>query len=679
MQIRCGGCFKMYDDEFSMCPECGYYDGKTAKEPYQLYPGIILNNRYIIGNVLGYGGFGVTYIAWDKELESVVCIKEYYPSGIVNRIPGTSKLILFSGSKKKEFEFGLTRFIDEARNTTKFSGHKNIVNVYEYFEENNTAYFVMEYMPGNTLAHYIEENGKISLERSLEIIAEVGKALKDVHESGIIHRDISPDNIMICKDGKVKLFDFGAARFSAEEAEVRTIILKPGFAPPEQYDSISEQGPKTDIYALGATLYYMLTGVKPDESTNRKIADVLKEPKEIIKDLPQHINDTILKAMAIEPHLRFESVDEFEKSLNQEIKVTSLKKEKRTKKTKRLIGILSLLIVLSCAATVFSLNVKKKQEDVTLKPATIEVWIIADKGSGTETAYKQVVDKFTKEYSNIKIDLKSFSEKEYYARLDSAFESEKLPNLFMSNNLSFKDLNKTADLGKVIYPENNKIYFLINLLTSSNFSDCNFIDNYNDYFPEHKQLPSSFNVPVLYVNTNLIPSFTADSITSFDEIKEHISDKNKLVINADLQKEFTDIFEVGISGSVIKGNVAQFAEGKAAFYFSDTSEYFDCRKLLANEAGNYKVVKINQKSVLCKYQTLWSVNAVDEDKDAAAYRLLTFMLSDNAQSTVFGSSNSEHALPINKDALKRYVSEDYGYSELAFIESQIKNYIFESK
>lgn len=679
MQIRCGGCFNMYDDEFGMCPECGHYDGKPAKEPYQLYPGIILNNRYIVGNVLGYGGFGVTYIAWDKELESVVCIKEYYPSGIVNRTPGTSKLILFSGSKKKEFEFGLTRFIDEARNTTKFSGHKNIVNVYEYFEENNTAYFVMEYMPGDTLAHYIEENGRISLERSLEIIGEVGKALKDVHESGIIHRDISPDNIMICKDGRVKLFDFGAARFSAEEAEVRTIILKPGFAPPEQYDSISEQGPKTDIYALGATLYYMLTGVKPDESTNRKITDVLKEPKEIIKDLPQHINDTVLKAMAIEPHLRFESVEEFEKSINKEIKVTSLKKEKRTKKTKRLIGILSLFLVFSVAATVFSLNVKKKQEDVTLKPAAIEVWIIADKGSGTETAYKQVLEKFTKEYSGVKITLKSFSEKEYYSKLASAFETGKLPNLFMSNDLSFKNLSKTADLGKVIYPEDNKIYFLINLLTSSNFNNCNFLDNYNEDFPEHKQIPSSFNVPVVYVNTNLVPSFSADSVSSFDEIKEYISDKSKLVVNADLQQEFTDVFGVGISDNIIKGNVDQFAEGKAAFYFSDTSEYFECRKLLANEAGNYKVVKIDQKNLMCKYQTLWSVNSSGEDEDAAAYRLLTFMLSDNAQSTVFGSSNSEHALPINKDALKRYVSEDFGYSELAFIESQVKNYVFESK
>ena len=129
---------------------------------------------------LGFGGFGITYKAWDKKLDSVVAIKEYYPSGIVNRPPGTNKLLLFSGRKKKEFEYGLVRFIDEARNMTKFNAHKNIVNVYEYFEENNTAYIVMEFLDGCALDEYMKDNGgKLSVDRSLEIIFNICNALKD--------------------------------------------------------------------------------------------------------------------------------------------------------------------------------------------------------------------------------------------------------------------------------------------------------------------------------------------------------------------------------------------------------------------------------------------------------------------------------------------------------------------
>lgn len=678
MRVRCGGCFKLYDEEFGICPECGHYDGKPAKEPYQLVPGTMLANRYLIGNVLGFGGFGITYKAWDKKLESVVCIKEYYPSGIVNRIPGTSNLILFSGAKKKEFEYGLVRFIDEARNMTKFNSHKNIVNVYEYFEENNTAYIVMEFLDGCTLSEFMEDNpdGKIPLDKSIEIIKSVGNALKDVHESGIIHRDVSPDNVFLCKDHNIKLIDFGAARFSAEEAKNFTIILKPGFAPPEQYEQISDQGPKTDIYALGATLYYMVTGVKPDESTNRKIKDIVEEPNTITPEIPQHINDTIMKAMAIEPHLRFESVEEFEKSLNAEIKVTSLKKEKRKKKTKRLIGIMVLLIVLSSAATVFVINVQKKQKDVTLEPAEIEVWIIADKSSATYENYNKVKELFCNEYKKVKVNLKAYPESEYYTKLSEAIDAGKQPDLFMSNNYSESDLEKANNLSSIIYPDDNKLYFLINLLTSNSFNNCYFFDKYQDYFPDAKQIPSSFNVPVLYVNTSLASSFTADEIDSLDDLKEYMNDKTKLVVNSEMQQVFTEIFNKGIGENVIKGNVGQFTSGQAAFYFSDTSEYFECRTVLANEKGNYKVVSINVGKLKCKFNTLWSSMSKNEAKSAAANRLLTFILSDNAQTTVYGNIKSTRALPLNKDSLSRYVSGD-GYSELSFIKSNARKFVFE--
>lgn len=665
----------MYDSEYEICPFCGHYTGAPAQEPYHLAPETLLGDRYIIGNVLGFGGFGITYKAWDKKLDSVVAIKEYYPSGIVNRPPGTQKLLLFSGAKKKEFEYGLIRFIDEARNMTKFNAHKNIVNVYEYFEENNTAYIVMEFLDGCTLGEYMEKNdGKLSLDRGIEIILHICDALKDVHENGIIHRDISPDNIFMCKDGTIKLIDFGAARFSSEEAKNFTIILKPGFAPPEQYEQVSDQGPKTDIYAVGATLYYMLTGVKPDESTNRKIKDILEEPIKLDSSIPQYISDSILKAMAIEAHLRFETVEEFEKSIKKEIKVTSLKKEKRKKKIKRFVGIASLALIVTFVASVFFLNMEKQAKDVTLEPATISVWYINNADENLDDEFKDIISVFCKEYKDVKIDAKGFSAKEYTQKLNEAIEKGKAPNLFVSNGMTTGQLSKMLDLSSVIYPDtDNKLYFLTYILASKNPTGCYSLDDYNDNFPEHKQMPTGFNVPVIYVNTSLVENFTAEKVKSFDDIKEYITDENKFLVSAEMKDVFTEIFAVPIEKNIIKGSKEQFVNGQAAFYFSDTSEYFDAREITSLGKGESQVVSIDVKDLQCEYSTYWSVSQSKENENAAAIRFLTFLLSPNAQTRMFGRSDNEHAIPLNKDAIAT-IAEYIG--ELSFIDEDIKGYKF---
>ncbi len=668
----------MHSDEYDMCPYCGYYDGVAPKEPYHLAPGTSLNDRYTVGNVLGFGGFGITYKAWDKKLDSVVAIKEYYPSGIVNRPPGTNKLLLFSGRKKQEFEYGLVRFIDEARNMTKFNTHKNIVNVYEYFEENNTAYIVMEFLDGQTLGEYMEENGgKLGVDRSLDIIFNICNALKVVHENGIIHRDISPDNIFMLNDGSIKVIDFGAARFSSEEAKNFTIILKPGFAPPEQYEQVSDQGPKTDIYALGATLYYMITGIKPDESTNRKIKDILEEPSELDPSIPQHVSDSILKAMAIETHLRFESVDEFEKSVKKEIKVTSLKKEKRTKKTKRLIGILSLMLVLSGIATLFFVNVEKKAEDVTLEPAEISVWYVNDKGAVYDKEFKAIVDEFCKEYKDVKINLTALPSKDYYTKLNAAINSDKAPNLFVSNELTHKQLSGMLDLSNVIYPNtDNKLYFLTYILAKKNPTGCYFLNDYDKQFPDHKQIPSSFNVPVVYVNTSKVTAFSADEITKLQDIEKYINDGNKMIVNVDMQKNFKDIFGTGLTENIIKGTKEQFINGEVGMYFSDTSEYFDVRQMLNNNKGEYKMVPIAVDDLICSYNTYWSVKKSKENENAAATRFLSFLLSTNAQARLIGKASVEWALPMNEEAMKTF--SEY-FSEFEFVVKNVKDYVFKEQ
>lgn len=275
---RCNNCFREYEEVLGLCPFCGFVPGETSSDVYCLSPGTLLGDddhpdRYIIGQKIGMGGFGIIYKAWNRRLETMMAIKEFYPSGLVNRVSNSSSVLLASQKREAEFTYGKSRFLEEARYLAKFNSHPNIVNVFEYFEANGTAYFVMEYLDGKTFDKaIIEDNWRgqpISCELCVTIAVAICSALQSMHAAGILHRDISPNNIMLCDNGDIKLLDFGAARFpSGVEAQLR--VVKPGFTPPEQYNEVDKQGPFTDIYALGATLYYALSGTVPEESTDRK-------------------------------------------------------------------------------------------------------------------------------------------------------------------------------------------------------------------------------------------------------------------------------------------------------------------------------------------------------------------------------------------------------------------------
>ena len=307
---KCYSCFKECDDGISTCPFCGEEINTTPKEPIHLIPGTILAERYLIGKAVGAGGFGIIYKALDQKLGTIVAVKEFFAGRLVTRAAGTKDVIINKKSQA-EFQYRKSRFLAEARNMAKFGAHRSIPNVFEFFEENNTAYIVMELLQGVGLNDYLRNNGgKIDVDFAVMIANEIGNALKSMHEIGIIHRDVAPDNIYINsdKDLSIKLLDLGAAKLTDSTEEVIDIILKPGYSPVEQYDNTMSIGPWTDVYALGASLYVMLTGVKPDESTNRKIEDVLVPPNEINPEISENLSNTIMKAMALDKHMRFKNI-----------------------------------------------------------------------------------------------------------------------------------------------------------------------------------------------------------------------------------------------------------------------------------------------------------------------------------------------------------------------------------
>lgn len=333
MLKKCMGCMEDYDEDLEVCPYCGYIEGTKPQIAYHIYPGEVLVYRYTIGRVLGYGSFGVTYLGWDNLLEKKVAIKEYLPSEFATRAEGTSEVTVFDGEKAKQFTIGKDKFSDEAKRLAAFNKSKGIVVVYDQFEDNGTSYIVMDYFEGETLQEKINREGAIPYQAAVELVLPILNSLQEVHEAGIIHRDISPDNIYITKSGEVKLLDFGAARYaSTNMSKSLSAIYKQGYAPYEQYQSSKEQGPWSDVYALAATMYYMITGIVPQESMNRlsKEDDHLVPPRKIVKDIPKNLNNALMNALIVYPKQRTQSIQELKKEIEDvrtEIKKTTYPKK----------------------------------------------------------------------------------------------------------------------------------------------------------------------------------------------------------------------------------------------------------------------------------------------------------------------------------------------------------------
>lgn len=283
------------------------------KNSYSLQRNTGLIGRYVIQKVLGQGGFGITYLGIDKLYGNKVAIKEYYPQKIAMRKAQYEDVVTVTSiEEKNNYNKGKKRFLDEAQVMARFNKNEGIVKILDFFEANNTAYIVMEYLEGITLKQYLGKYGVIQFRNLIEMMLPLLEALIEIHSQGLIHRDISPDNIMVQHNSKLKLMDFGAARDYTESGNKSlTVILKPGYAPPEQYQTHGVQGPWTDIYALCATIYKCLTGITPPDAIARVMDDKFKEPDQLDGKLSPDIKKILWKGMNIFPEERYQDIVEF--------------------------------------------------------------------------------------------------------------------------------------------------------------------------------------------------------------------------------------------------------------------------------------------------------------------------------------------------------------------------------
>ncbi len=328
----CMGCMEQMEDQLTICPHCGYDETSAVQEAYYLIPGTVIGGKYIVGKALKYGGYTVKYIGMDAENNRKVMIAEYLPNEFSTRSEGEEQVTIYSGDAMEQFGQGLITFLNEGNRICQLGSVSGIASVYDCVAQNDTGYIISEYLEGHTLQEVLDEGVTYQPNEAVQLICTILRGLEQVHPMNIIHCDIAPETIMLTKDGQVKLLDFGATRYvTTANSKSLAIILKQGYAPEEQYRSQGQRGPWTDVYALGAVLYRLLTGKVPEESVERALDDELQEPSKLGVSLPISVENALMNALNVYQKDRTSSASVFLKELTgndtKRIKVKQHKRE----------------------------------------------------------------------------------------------------------------------------------------------------------------------------------------------------------------------------------------------------------------------------------------------------------------------------------------------------------------
>lgn len=635
---RCLFCFNTYRKQYNLCPFCGEQEASKAKEPIQLAPGTILADRFVIGAEIGSGGFGIVYKAWDNKLDTVVAVKEFFVKRLMTRPEGNVQ-VKISIKNYTEYNYRKERFLAEARNMAKLSASRGIPKIVDFFEANNTAYIVMELLEGMALNTYMKRSRSTDPEFIDKIAKEVGCALISLHGNGIIHRDVSPDNIFIHtrKNGEIAimLMDLGAAKLADTTDDVIDIILKPGYSPVEQYENNNDIDERADVYAFGATLYYMLTGKKPDESTNRAVNDEVEAPHKLFPEIDEDLSKAVMKAISVERDMRFANVSEMLAAINKE--PITKHKNSRKKHKKQSLHTLGAAVFAALGAAVFAFAfflIFGNHIELNLAKATIDVWYCAEYSENEHRAMQTIIDDFETRYPNVTVNLKAIEPEHYITEIKKAMSAGDPPDLFESTMLPQGMLAEANDISDIT--------------KSSYAGDCLFIDKINT---QNKQVPLAIEIPVAYVITKGITS------TKAPDVFTNVSDFGKVGIAAD-----PDCYEL------IKMNFGDNNYlSSNRFYDSNynTSPVMLSSTMSANKVKSQlinfekRVVPYAGSGIVCSFTYKWSICSADDNELQAAKRLLSYMLTKDYQDILMLSQCNDGQVPVNKQCFMNKLDQKY--------------------
>ena len=370
---RCFGC--MEEIQGYPCPVCGFDPAQAAAPNYVLPYGAILNGRYIVGKMLGQGGFGITYIGWDLAMERKVAIKEYYPSGQVSRNPGSRDLTWYTNEQSRQArQNGMQMFLKEARKMSKVDNLTNVVRVRDIFQENETAYIVMDFVEGETLKARLDKTGPLTWKQAKEIFVPAIQAMEQVHQAGLVHRDISPDNLMLTPDSRVMILDLGAAKdLAINKGASSAMVVKGGFSPPEQYAQQGGSGSWTDVYAMAATMYHSLTGVVPPTAVDRMQGEPVNWALLETGGVPNHVIAALQNAMKLNARERTQTMAELLRQCQSETAVVARKEPpvSARKGNFRIIGFAAALCLVAALAVALFVKAKPAPQPVS-SPTTMQ-------------------------------------------------------------------------------------------------------------------------------------------------------------------------------------------------------------------------------------------------------------------------------------------------------------------
>ena len=381
MSKRCFKCMKEIDEHTFLCPHCGFDNEHIDGPEYAMKPGTILHEQYLIGTVLGQGGFGITYVGYDISLELKVCIKEYYPMGQVSRSSEISNTVNWNRTQitQEQWENSCRNFIKESQRVERIFTLPGIVRIRNTFFENDSAYIVMDYIDGITLKDKLKQSGPMTFEECRKLFVPLMKSLEDLHRQNVIHRDISPDNIMVAEDGRLWLLDLDASKAIEDLQEgMSKLVMKKGFSPPEQYSTGVEIGPWTDVYALTATMYYCITGKLMPDALDRMMKSMeISFDDGYGKELTPEMKEIFKKGMDVKRESRIQTVSE----LREALETVDIKKKKSFWKSRKVrIGILAAVVAGVIAAGTF-LDIKIEIKDVNVHEQKQNILMTPDKNT----------------------------------------------------------------------------------------------------------------------------------------------------------------------------------------------------------------------------------------------------------------------------------------------------------
>lgn len=673
----CINCFQETGGE-EVCMHCGFLQTDRPKQICHLYPHTILYDRYIIGKVINNGGFGVVYKAYDMQLENIVAIKELLPTqnSMVTRMPPSQTVIPVNDEKKEQFQKLKMRFMEESRILSQFSNCESIVRIYDFFEANNTAYLVMEFLDGKTLREKMNANSEmLPYSEAINIIMPIMNALKIVHEKGIIHKDVSPDNIFLCNDGRVKLIDFGAAKFADSKItiEENSVITKPGYTPPEQYRLNGKIGPYSDIYSVGAVLYTILSGDTPEESIDRIEKDNLQKLHKLGVEIPIYAEKSIMKALALKENARFKSMNDFIKAISGQKKADYPEIELKKKKIRNVIIVIMSFIVM-IAAVITAYAFKSHSSLIPAKSTAITLWYCDNGNEKLNERWDKIASAFSTFAANqnkngdldgTKLNVVGVPADEYDEKLKKAFEEGNAPDIYQSTSTSFEEFSYSL---KTVYKELDK-----NVSTDS-------FKIIEDKLQEHNSISACFDVPVLYAYTyntkNVIPSEKTE-LDELNNLKKLKGFDYSLICNPDtvLYSAYAYGYSDGSDDTILKtlfdaSKITEngkyqnpqdvFTSGSnAMYYIGFMSEHSELSKKLPLGAACFDVTALtgeNTKDIYV-FPEIWSISNKSSGINKKTAELFLYFLvgSEDGQRAVTIADNNTYYLPVYKNKS----NEDY--------------------